>query len=351
MRTKKLTGGVKPAARMYYLDYLRIISTFFVVFLHVSASKILEVPIASNAWLVFVGYDSFSRFVVPMFAMISGALFLNPDRTVKIKNLYLKNILRIATAYIVWSTSYAIYYNRQWGTDAVVKAAIKGHYHMWFLLMLIGVYAIVPILRKIVEDKKTLRYYLVIAGVFTFVLPLVMKIANSPTFSEAYGKMNFHFTIGYSAYFVLGYFLASTDFTKLGKWICYILGVLGLAAIFALTVYSSVKTGLNDLSWWDNFSPFIMLMSVALFVFAKYEMSKIKVGKVFGKIVSELSKCSFGVYLFHAYVLERVGFYGLNVLSFNAVLSVPAIALFVFAVSFVISFAINKIPFISKYLV
>ncbi len=351
MGKKKKTAVVKTAKRMYYLDYLRIISTFFVVFLHVSASKILDVPIASKAWLVFAGYDSFSRFVVPMFAMISGALFLSPERKVTLKNLYLKNILRIVTAYIAWSTGYAVFYSRAWGKDAVIRAAIKGHYHMWFLIMLVGVYIIVPLLRKIAEDKKTLKYYLIISGVFTFAMPLLLKVANSSTFAEAYGKMNFHFTLGYSAYFVLGYFLASTDFSKVGRWISYLLGVLGLTAIFGMTVYSSVRTGRNDFTWWDNFSPFIMLMSVGLFVFAKYELSRIKVGKTFGKIISELSKCSFGVYLVHAFILERVGHYGISVLSFNAVLSVPAIALLVFAVSYVISFVINKIPFINKYLV
>ena len=72
--------------RKVYCDYLRLVATFAVVFIHVAASNWSNVDVNGMQWQVFNIYDSLVRWGVPIFVMISGALFLNRD--VPIQNIY-----------------------------------------------------------------------------------------------------------------------------------------------------------------------------------------------------------------------------------------------------------------------
>ena len=53
--------------------------TFAVMILHVAASKWGETDVDSVEWCAMNFYDSIVRWVVPVFVMISGALFLKND--------------------------------------------------------------------------------------------------------------------------------------------------------------------------------------------------------------------------------------------------------------------------------
>ena len=75
--------------RLYYLDFLRVVATFFVILIHVSCQNWSN-PLGSFSWQVANFYDGISRFSVPIFVMISGVLFLNTK-----KNLIKHYILRI----------------------------------------------------------------------------------------------------------------------------------------------------------------------------------------------------------------------------------------------------------------
>lgn len=92
--------------RKIYCDYLRLIATFAVVVLHVSASNWYGADVHGLAWQSFNFYDSATRWSVPIFVMISGALFLG--REIPIKKIYSKYILRLVIAFFTWNLFYAI---------------------------------------------------------------------------------------------------------------------------------------------------------------------------------------------------------------------------------------------------
>lgn len=92
--------------RKIYCDYLRIIATFAVVVLHVSASNWCSTDVNGMEWQAFNFYDSIVRWSVPIFVMISGSLFLGRD--IPIKRIYEKYILRMIIAFIFWSVFYAL---------------------------------------------------------------------------------------------------------------------------------------------------------------------------------------------------------------------------------------------------
>ena len=99
---------MKTRGHIFYLDYLRIISTIAVVILHVAAQNFYSVDVKSYAWNIFNICDSAVRCAVPVFAMISGALLLDNTRVIDTKKLYIKNILRIIIDFVVLSFIYTI---------------------------------------------------------------------------------------------------------------------------------------------------------------------------------------------------------------------------------------------------
>ena len=88
--------------RIVYFDYLRIIAIFAVIVLHIAAHNWHGTDVNSFEWQMFNIYDSIVRWGVPVFVMISGALFLGKD--ISIKKLYNKHIFRIFLSLIIWST-------------------------------------------------------------------------------------------------------------------------------------------------------------------------------------------------------------------------------------------------------
>ena len=74
-----------------YFDLLRILATFAVIFLHVSACGFGRDYLSCN-WIVSVVYDGMVRWCVPIFVMLSGALFLDMKKKITLESLIKKRI-------------------------------------------------------------------------------------------------------------------------------------------------------------------------------------------------------------------------------------------------------------------
>ena len=93
--------------RTIYFDYLRVFATFSVIILHIASSNWSLIDVNGFDWFVFNFIDSIVRWGVPVFVMISGALFL--DRDIPIRKIYSKYVFRMIVSYIVWSIIYALF--------------------------------------------------------------------------------------------------------------------------------------------------------------------------------------------------------------------------------------------------
>ena len=121
--------------------------------MHTAAFKWQAVPVDSARWLALTGWDSLVRWPVPVFVMITGALFL--PRKTSVRDALCRYVPRMALAYLIWAAIYALH---SAGPGAefreLVNAAASGHYHLWYLPFLCGVYLMLPFLQKIAEDEK-----------------------------------------------------------------------------------------------------------------------------------------------------------------------------------------------------
>lgn len=134
--------------RIYYLDFIRIIAIIAVIVIHVTAQNWYNIALNSTTWTIFNIYNSIVRWAVPILVMISGALFL--DKQIDLKKIYQKNIARIIISFIFWSLIYAIIdYSKGYALKSVFESILIGHYHMWYLYMIAGLYILVPLLKKL----------------------------------------------------------------------------------------------------------------------------------------------------------------------------------------------------------
>ena len=352
--------------RKSYCDYLRIAATLAVVMIHVSGMNWYNADIDSSAWHIFNFYDSMVRWGVPVFVMISGSLFLGRD--IPIGRIYSKYILRMVTAFLAWSLFYALAKPETLGMGVAnslrmhMGDIISGHYHMWFILMIIGLYMCMPIYRRIVADRTVMQYFLVLAFIFSCMVPWGIKLVND--YAVANHEMGAHFmelldknvftmemdTVGgYSFYFILGYFLDTTELTKKQRWAAYILGLAGFAFTAIVNANYSNMMRLPNCEYFENFDLNVVLMAVGVHTWFKYhEWKNTKVNTA----VTKASVYMFGVYLVHIFFIDlfTIG-PGFTTLSFNPVLSVPAVALAAFVCSLAVSAVLNHIPVIKDYCV
>ena len=337
------------SARIVYLDLLRVLATFAVILMHVAASEFYT-SFPSINWNVSMVYNSIVRWCVPMFVMISGALFLNPNKEITYRDILKKRIPRLLLAYVFWVLFYVLYgfiLTQFEGFSAlhfIRRAIVSPRVHLWFLPMLMGVYLLIPMLRKIAQDRKLLCYALIIWIVFVF----VSFFGYSKTFESAtqfYPLFKMNSIVGYSGYFLLGYFLSWKLFSKWQRIWIYLLGIAGiLVAVFG-TFYISASMGEANRCFLERLSPQIVVMAVALFVLVK-ELAQ-KRGKLTLKFIDFVRKDLFGIYLTHFIWLPII-----NTEAFrhccSEVVTLPLIAIIVFVLSLFTTKLIRLVPVLRK---
>ena len=340
--------------RILYLDELRIIAMIAVIVIHTASQNWHEFTPDTMAWNVFNLSDSAARFAVPLFCMISGALFLNPEKEVPVRKLYAVHIRRMLTAFVFWSLFYAAVYTVRyhWTAGQFLHAFLSGSYHLWFLYMIIGFYVTVPVLRKITESESLTDYFLLVTLVYTFLIPVLFRLPYVSQLKDAfYENTHFYLTLGYTGYFVLGYRLFHTELNRKTQIVCYILGILGFLATALCTKYASLRSGQLVETFYEPVSLNVLLEAAAVFVFGKYVLSKWKPDDKLRTWIHKAADCSFGAYLVHIIVLDVLHKIGLTTVTFHPAVSVILIVILTTLISFGISFVLNRIPGIRRNIV
>lgn len=358
--TRLQKENIMKRERIVYFDYLRVAATIAVVILHAAAQNWGEFGGRSLEWNILNFYDSIVRWGVAVFIMISGALFL--EKETDTKKLYLKSILRLAVAYCVWSVIYAVtplvVNDSGISYRSIIANIITGSYHMWFIPMIIGMYMCVPILKEIVRKDTISKYFLLLSLVFGFIIPQIVTMSNDfigGLFADGINKINgvisdmgMHLVLGYSFYFVLGYWLNKVELTQKQRFAIYVLGIVGFISTILLNAVVTWKTNVLCNTYYGNLTINVFLESIAVHTWIKYK--KYDNDKL-NYVISILSKYSFGAYLVHVFVLKVLKVLGIHTMLFHPIVSVPIISVIVIILSFVISGVINKIPFLNKWVV
>lgn len=335
------------------IDLLRILALLAVIMVHCSGidkNKLVNIDIYTKI-VIFV--TSIVTWQVPIFVMISGRYFLDPDRKVSVRKIT-KAIKRLIVAFVVWDIIYQIYYifftNIYDGLNwkGILCQILIGPYHFWFLFMIVFIYAISPFLRKITTDKNLMEYFLLLFILFELLSSYGINFpVIGSTLVEMLNKINFHFALGYSGYYILGYYLYKYRPSLKAEVFLYICGVSLLIGAGIATVYRVGIEGYNG-EWYTKYLyPNIIIEAAAVYVFFVKRVGKCQFTKQTRIWIRKLSEYSFGVYLVHALVNEAVSYIRIDIFS-NPVIRLPIVLLIIYVVSNILVLLIRRIPFIGR---
>ena len=185
MNKNDINKDITSTERWIYLDICKIIAIFLVVVMHVVSGSWGVVPMGSGDWHTINVWNVFSRFGIPLFFMLTGAIFLNEKKEVTVKKLYSRYLFRIVTAFLFWSfINMMIYYLQRSPngfSDFTLGSFLSGFlegapYVNVFIFLSMSLYLLFPVLRAIGRDRNACRYFLVLWGIFAVVIPAVKQI-------------------------------------------------------------------------------------------------------------------------------------------------------------------------------
>lgn len=347
----------KGNGRLVHYDLLRIFACFSVIMLHASAQFWYSMPVTDHRWLVANSYDAVFRFGVPVFVMISGALFLMPERKVALGKLYKHNILRLFTAFVVWSCAYGLWDCRRYEWDKIdwrpfALEMLGGRYHLWFVPMLIGIYMLLPVLKTWMDhtDKKGVEYFLALFLVCQILKETALVFIPSANVREVVGMLQVEMACSYVGYFVLGYYLAHWGLNgKLHKWV-YVAGAVGLAGAVFFGNVMSLRAGEPQTGAFDSYSLFTFCVVVAVFLFFQEVVGRITFSAGWCRAIREVSAATFGIYLIHVLVIEALEGRGISSMTINNVAGIPLLAVLCLVIGYLVIAVIRRIPVVGKYI-
>lgn len=334
-------------SRSLSLDCIRIVAVLAVIMIH-TAMEFIEFDFGSLSYMWGNIFDSLARVGVPLFVMVSGALMLNEKKDIPVKKVFSKYIFNVGLLFVAWSFIYVIYttvgaiLNRESvSVSSIIKRFISGEFHMWYLIMIMGLYSTIPILKLFVkkENAGKIAYIIVVSIIFVFV-PVLLKSVSE--FSEIFVFLSrqlerFHYGfIGvFPTYFITGWYVYHVDI-KYKKTI-YVLSAISLLLIILLVQITG-----NYIDLYDNGNILVYLYSLGIFTFIN-DMCR---NKVSTKIIEKLSNLTFGVYIIHIIVIQVVNAF------FDTAQLTPFSIIIRFGLTTVISFmgsyVLSKIPVLRK---
>jgi surface polysaccharide O-acyltransferase-like enzyme len=331
------------------IDLLRIFAAFAVVVIHVSAYYTRgDTTLSNSFWWLANTSNSFSRWSVPIFIMISGSLLIN-EKSFKNTNLFFKKrVQRLLIPIFFWSVFF-IGFNKYITDFFSIKDVIgrlfigEPYYHLWYLFLIVGIYCVTPVISLVYANFSKKDRIIIIICIF------IAGAINSMWF-KYFGQSNQFFAFKFLPY--LGYFMVgkeiSTSKISYNKY-TYLLVWFFSSVLIAITTGLLRYIGFQVITFfYDYLNPLVIVQSISFYVFMKKMMSDKNLSEKFRNALTKLSILTLGIYIIHPIFIELgVKIIENNNSGINFIL-LPIFAVVVFFVSGFTTFVFTKIPFLRK---
>ena len=286
-------------------DVMRTVAATAVVVIHVLGpyrDRLGEIP--DSHWMSAIALNGMSRWCIPVFIMITGALLLSDPRPLKFGYFLRRRVAKVLIPFLVWSVLYAVVAGLSLdGHDAALTTALlkelpthETYYHLAFFYYFIPLYLLIPVLKPLADAQRR--------GVI-FALTAAWLVLTVLYLFEAEGIFGIDLVM-YGGYLLLGYVLftrarpSSASFASLA--------LLGLTAV-AIADYAVISTSLDAGRYhpgdWFSYKT-VNTVLLAAFVFAGVLAYDHRLSARTFRLFEFVGRHSLGVYLIHPLFLWPV---------------------------------------------
>lgn len=281
---------------------------------------------------------------------------LEPDKETSIRDV-LRRFGKLLGNLYMWSAFYAFqgiaikYITNREVTGELWSEALQrflwGHYHMWFVFLMLGFYLLLPITRKLCESKQVIEYYLILWVLTAYIIPVAVSALKLEWINTWIYKLSMNMLAGYLGYFLLGFYLKKYPCSRRVRRLLYFAGSVGLLYTIIGTIVLSNIQGMCCDTLFSPGSWNILLFAAAVYVFFVNQD-----GLSFGyPAVRKIARRSFVIYMVHPFFLEKLNMIGITTVSFCSLFSVPLLTLLIFLCSDIVAAVITGIPYLKKLIV
>lgn len=351
-----------PMKRIAFLDYVRVFACFLVMVVHASenfypgpGATDMAGPqsyLASEADRLWVSvYDGFSRMAVPLFMIVSAYLLVPTGKGQTMGQFYRKRFKRVLPPFLV----FLVLYNTLpllWGQlDAATAGRDLSRLllnfptlggHLWFMYPLIGLYLFIPVISPWLR-QATARQERWFIGLFLLstCIPYLNRwcgeVWGQCFWNEYHMLWNFS---GYLGYLVLAHYIRVhlTWSRRTRLWAGLALMLAGAAATILSFYVQAVPgvvhaTPVIEVGWAFCTINCVATTAGTFLLFTRIRQSEPP------RLVADLSKRSYGMYLMHIFWLGLWVTVFKDTLALPSVAAIPAIA----ATTFVSCYATAKL--------
>ena len=357
--------------RVVFLDYVRVFACFLVMVVHasenfygVSGASDIAGPqsyLASESDRLWVSlYDGFSRMSVPLFMIISAFLLVPKSEEQTSWQFYRRRFTRILPPFIVFMVLYSTL-PLLWGqidSETSLKdlsrlllnfPTLAGH--LWFMYPLISLYLFIPIISPWISkaSAKEESFFILL-----FLISTCMPYLNR-WFGELWGQCfwnEFHmlwYFSGYLGYLVLAHYIRfhiKWERSKrfgIGLLLMLVGAVWTIASFYVQAVPGKVLvTPEIEIGWAMCTINCVLLTAGTFLLFTCIKRPKAP------RIIVEMSKLSYGVYLIHIFLLGILYHLLSPHMETGAIIFV--VGILTYAASYIVVRLLSCLPY-GKYLV
>lgn len=336
---------------IFYIDFLRFIAAIAVITIHVLGPfRYLYGEIPDSEWLAATGLNSLTRWAVPVFMLISGALLLSTKKPFETKYYLTNRLSKVVVPFIAWTVIYAVVggfmldevFTGQWNADNAFKILAESPtepvwYHLWFFYDFIPLYFVIPFLMPLLKQAAPEHIKLALVAWAVLFTMHWFKV-------DSFLQQNL---VLYTGYLVLGWYLFNRDNRpQLKMW------VIAGSVMLILNFFGSWQLAIEK----GGYSSFYMgykTLNTAVIAGMLFVLAQVYADKIQGKcriLISLISTYSLGIYLIHPLLLIPIrelsnGFYAFFGTNWIAI---PMITLVILVVSLILTMILVKVPVIRR---
>ncbi len=351
----KNLGGGQSNNRILWIDLLRLLMTWMVVSIH---GKCIEAPdIISRQWFEFHIIDSMSRCAVPLFFIISGALVLNGDCSVKKSLKRACYIIRLIILQFALCTFVSYLFFDGSAGDVFGLSYIYTKYGLYtfdggvFFWRLVGCYLMTPLVYEITRKPLIEKYYLGLGFVFSMIIPIICDskaIPQIPIVSRVIEQLNrtdIYITAGAVYMFVLGHFLRNN--VLLSKRVAVFQFIGFLVFYFVIYLCSNYYFDRKPVFWNAEYgyqNPLTVIYATSFFLMFKSLFENIQFCDMVCRFIRYFAGIMVYVFIVHGMIIHIFGPYiPHSFWSISPILEIAKDTTVYFLVSLVIAVILNMV--------